>query len=250
MAVIAIIPARYGSSRFPGKVLAADTGRPLIEYVWRGAMAASQIERCVVATDDARVAQAVERFGGEVCLTRSDHVSGSDRIAEAADKLDLEPDELVVNVQGDEPEIEPAALDALVERMRDDATCSAGTLACPFPDDADVNDPNRVKLVCDTRRRALYFSRAPIPHPRRPGAAPLLHIGVYAYRAAFLKQFATWSATPLEQTEQLEQLRILEHGERIAVAVTDWVSHGVDTPEDYARFVARQQAGQAMATDG
>lgn len=251
MAAVAIIPARFGSTRFPGKPLARQTGKPLIQHVVERVASARSIATCIVATDDERIADAVRSFGGAVEMTREDHPSGTDRIAEvAARRSDLDPRTLIVNVQGDEPEIEPASLDQLVSRLEDDPRYSMGTLACPFPADSDPADPNSVKVALSQRGEALYFSRALIPYPRDAAARlegaraprPLLHLGVYAYRRAFLLEVAGWQPTPLEQTEKLEQLRVLEHGHAIAVEVVDRAYPGVDTPADYERFVARWRA--------
>lgn len=255
MQVVAIIPARYGSSRFPGKPLASQTGRPLIQHVVERVRQAAAIERCVVATDDRRILEAVRTFGGEAVMTRADHPSGTDRIAEAARQLGGAADDLLLNVQGDEPEIEPEALDRLVRRMREERACGCGTLACPLPDGVDPRDPNRVKVVCDQRGRALYFSRAAIPHPRdgdRPagGADWLLHLGVYAFRRSVLLEFAQWGPTPLEQTEKLEQLRLLERGCAVAVERVAAAAAGVDTPQDYAAFVRRWHARQMVGASG
>jgi 3-deoxy-manno-octulosonate cytidylyltransferase (CMP-KDO synthetase) len=242
--VLAIIPARYASERLPGKPLLRETGRTLLEHAWRRVREARGVGAVRVATDDARIADAVRAFGGEAVMTSAGCRTGTDRVAEAAAGCDAG---LVLNVQGDEPEIPPAALEALIGRMaRDDAPM--GTLACPLDDPAAFADPNKVKVVTDGRGRALYFSRAPIPHRRggADGAAPagaLLHIGVYAYRPAFLQTFAGLPSTPLERAERLEQLRALEHGHAIAVAVFDgppW--GGVDTREDYEAFVRRWRA--------
>lgn len=242
MKAMAVIPARYGASRFPGKPLANQTGKFLIQHVYEQVARAGRLDRVIVATDDRRIADAVTRFGGQVVMTRADHASGTDRVAEVAEGLDCE---LVVNVQGDEPEIDPGHLDRLVTVMEQDGQCPMGTLACPFPSVAGAHpdDPAAVKVVVDQRGRALYFSRSPIPFVQdRSGKAPaepLLHVGVYAYRREFLLKLAALAATPLEQSESLEQLRVLEHGFEIAVAVVDSACVGIDTPEDYATFVGR-----------
>lgn len=246
MHVVAIIPARFGSTRFPGKPLASETGKFLIQHVHEQVSAAQRVDRCIVATDDVRIAEAVRSFGGEAALTRSDHPSGTDRIAEVVRGLDGAPDDIILNVQGDEPEIEPACLDRLVERLRADPTCPVATLACPFPPGADPKNPNHVKVVCNRRGMALYFSRALIPYPREADAGAgdgewLLHLGVYAYRRTFLLDFATWETSALERTERLEQLRVLDNGHAIAVAIVQHACAGIDTPEDYERFVARHR---------
>lgn len=238
---VAVIPARLGSVRFPGKVLADATGMPLIQHVCEAARSAASVDRVVVATDDERVRAAVERFGGEAVMT-GEHPNGTSRLAEAAAILGLEPGRIIVNVQGDEPEIEPAHLDRLVERLEREGGCAMATLATPFPAEVDPGSPDRVKVVCDGRGRALYFSRALVPYARDEAlgaAARLLHAGVYAYRRGFLLEFSGWGPGRLEQVEKLEQLRALEHGAAIAVEVVARAAPGVDTPADYAAFVAR-----------
>jgi 3-deoxy-manno-octulosonate cytidylyltransferase (CMP-KDO synthetase) len=253
MKAVAVIPARFASTRFPGKPLAADTGQPLIQHVVQRAAGAKHIERVIVATDDQRIFDAVSAFGGEVVMTRSDHPSGTDRIAEVAATLDAD---LILNVQGDEPEIDPGHLDGLVELMAANPDAEVGTLACPFAvlAGSDPRDPNAVKVVLDARGHAIYFSRALIPHPRAfelgsPGlhqpAPYLLHVGVYAYRPAFLTSLAGLAPTALERTEQLEQLRWIEHGKRVVVRVVDSAAKGVDTPEDYQAFVERHKSSRA-----
>jgi 3-deoxy-manno-octulosonate cytidylyltransferase (CMP-KDO synthetase) len=247
--VLAIIPARYGSTRFPGKPLASRTGKYLVQHVYERAAAARRVQRCLVATDDLRIAEAVKSFGGQAVLTRPDHASGSDRIAEVVAGLSGGPDDIILNVQGDEPEIDPAYLDRLVARLEAAGSCPMATLACPFPADRDPADPNCVKVVCDRAGRALYFSRSPIPYPRDgPGAGRyLLHLGVYAYRRSFLLSFAAWPPGVLEQIEKLEQLRALENGFSIAVEVVPRAFVGIDTPEDYEQFVKRWQAEHGRA---
>lgn len=239
MSVTAIIPARYASTRLPGKPLLAETGKPLVQHVYERVSAVAGVDRVLVATDDERIVAAVESFSGEVVLTRADHPTGTDRIAEVAANLDAD---LVLNVQGDEPEIDGNHLQALIDRM--DGGAEMGTLACPFPEDADPADPNAVKVVIDQAGRAMYFSRALVPYPRDPRDAvrPLLHIGVYAYRRAFLLKFATWPVTPMERCEKLEQLRALENGVAIEVVTVSHAAPGIDTPADYAAFVKRLTA--------
>lgn len=252
LSVIAVIPARFASTRLPGKPLLRETGRTLIQHVYEQVAGARRVERCLVATDDRRIAEAVESFGGEAVMTRADHASGTDRIAEVVEGLRLRPDAIVLNVQGDEPEIEPAVLDRLIERLERDPQCTSGTLACPFPQGVDPGDPARVKVVCDGAGRALYFSRSLVPYCRERGGpaavAPLLHVGVYAYRSALLLRFSSWDPTPLERCEMLEQLRVLEHGEAMAVEIVEHALAGVDTPQDYERFVARYRARQSQVT--
>ncbi|HUX00037.1 MAG: 3-deoxy-manno-octulosonate cytidylyltransferase [Phycisphaerae bacterium] len=240
MSVLCVIPARYGSKRFPGKALASQTGRPLIQHVVEAATRARRVDTVVVATDDERIRRAVEAFGGRVVMTRPDHACGTSRVAEAAEAF---PDaEIVVNLQGDEPELDPALLDRLVDEMQKDPKIELATLAGPLAPEAAAN-PNAVKVVLTVEGDALYFSRAPIPLARDgEGArrAPLLlHFGIYGFRAEALRAYARMAQTPLEWTERLEQLRWLEHGRRIRVLVTDHRPVGVDTPEAYAEFVSR-----------
>ncbi len=237
MSVLGLIPARYASTRFPGKPLAPILGVPMIERVYRGAAEATCLDDLRVATDDARIADACRDFGAAVCMTRADHATGSDRIAEVAGREDAE---IVVNIQGDEPLIEGFVIDAAVNALREENDAVMSTLAHALPAVAQ-DDPNRVKVVCDQRGGALYFSRAPIPFRRNAdAAAPVLqHIGLYAYRRAFLLDYAKLAATPLEKGEALEQLRVLEHGHRIQVATIEaWQSFPVDVPADVPRVEA------------
>jgi 3-deoxy-manno-octulosonate cytidylyltransferase (CMP-KDO synthetase) len=248
-----LIPARMASSRFPGKVLADSTGRPLIQHVWEAAGRAACVKagaRVVVATDDERVRAAVTGFGGEAVMTSPDHPNGTSRLAEAAAKLGLGADATVVNVQGDEPELEPALIDAAVGALNDPAAgAPMATVALPFGPDEDPADPNLVKVVRRLDGTAMYFSRALIPFVRDGGgggdehARPLKHVGLYAYRRTFLDTYLSLTPTTLEKTEQLEQLRVLYYGHRIAVAVGASRSFGgIDTPEQYAAFVERWRA--------
>ena len=241
---IVAIPARHGSTRLPGKPLRLLGGEPLIAHVARRARAAGA-SRVVVATDDARIADALVDSDIEVCMTRTDHASGSDRLAECAAKLGWSDDAPVVNLQGDEPFAPAAGIRAVAEALRGDSAPMA-TLAAPIESAEQWFDPNCVKLVCDTRGHALYFSRAPVPwardalardRTRVPESVTVLrHIGIYAYRVGFLKTFAALSPAPLERAESLEQLRALEHGHAIAVRVTPApFPPGVDTEEDLAR---------------
>lgn len=245
---VAIIPARFASSRFPGKILADRTGRTLIQHVHDQVVQAESIKRTLIATDDERIAKTVRAFGGEVVMTRPDHPNGTSRLAEVAAMLE---DDVIVNVQGDEPEIEPQAIDLAVQTLQSNPECPVATLATPFSEDENPADANIVKVVLNQRGEALYFSRAPIPHWRdRDEAAdvqPLRHVGLYVYRRAFLLEYVTWSETPLERTEKLEQLRILECGSRITVGLSSTRHVGIDTPEQYEAFVQRwnQQASSA-----
>ena len=238
-AVVAVIPARYGSTRFPGKVLANLGGRPVIEHVYRRAAEARGVDAVVVATDDQRVADAVEHFGGIARLTLSTHKTGTDRIAEVARDLDCT---IVVNVQGDWPLVEPTAITQMVDALAGDPAVEMSTLRTAIRCEADYTTPHVVKVVVDTADNALYFSRAPIPHHRDlPASAPVVsgfnrtaykHLGLYAYRRDFLLRLAALPQTPLEQAESLEQLRALENGFRIRAVETPYDSIGVDTPED------------------
>ena len=242
MAVTAIVPARYASTRFPGKPLAPILGKPMIQWVVERLRGCAALDRIAVASDDERILAVVRSLGVEAVPTRSDHRSGTDRLAEAARKLGLGPAHWIVNVQGDEPEVDSAMVAALVEVALEDSRVPMATLAYETADPDAYMDPNVVKVVTDRHGRALYFSRAPIPR-RRDAADPplrfLKHLGFYAYRADFLQTFATLSPTPLEETEKLEQLRALEHGYAIRVGLSPKDSCGIDTPEDLARLEAR-----------
>jgi 3-deoxy-manno-octulosonate cytidylyltransferase (CMP-KDO synthetase) len=242
---VAIIPARMASTRFPGKMLAAQTGKPLIQHVCDAVRRATSISRIVVATDDDQIAAAVASFGGESVLTSRDHPNGTSRLAEAAAKLGLASDDVVANVQGDEPEIEPKAIDAAVA-LSTAGGVDVATVASPFAPGEDAANPNIVKVVRRADGTALYFSRALIPHHREGGTpvAPLKHVGLYVYRVGFLRRYVALPPTPLEQSEMLEQLRVLEHGFKIGVAVVPCRTQGIDTPEQYAAFVERWRKGR------
>ncbi len=250
MAIVGIIPARYASTRLPGKPLISDTGKPLIQHVVEAARRASKLDRIVVATDDRRIADAVAGFGGEFAMTRADHPTGTDRVAEVVAQF---PEaHLIVNLQGDEPEISGEALDLVVALLEADREAPMATLATPIRDQAVFLDPSCVKVVRSTLGRALYFSRSPIPHHRDGpidlGVDPplaLLHLGLYAYRRDFLLQLAAMPPSPLEVAEKLEQLRVLEAGYPIALGIVQERSIGIDTPEDYRRFVERFRAAEA-----
>ena len=236
-----VLPARYASVRLPGKPLLRETGKPLIQHVYEQATRAKCGGRVVVATDDERIRAAVLAFGGEVVMTRADHVSGTDRVAEVAAGLDVD---VVVNLQGDEPQFPPDALDALVALLAANAAADAATLMTPIRDLDTYLSPHCVKVVTDARGRALYFSRSPIPMVRDGGPdfaadPPLfhLHLGVYAYRRDALLRLAAAPPHPLELAEKLEQLRVLGGGGVINVASIPHAHRGVDTPADYAAFV-------------
>ena len=242
--IVAVIPARYSSTRFPGKPLADLGGRPLIEHVYRRVAECRTIGTTIVATDDERIKRAVEDFGGRVQMTNPAHVSGTDRVAEVARGLDCE---IVVNVQGDEPLIDPD----MIEQALAPFSCASvqmSTLCRRIEDRAEFTSPNVTKVVVDRDGHALYFSRTPIPYHRDPGA-PLeawKHVGLYGYRRKFLLEFARMAPTSLERLEALEQLRAIEHGVRIAVVETRHNTIGVDVPEDLER-VRRVLAAAARA---
>ncbi len=241
MSFSVIIPARLASTRLPNKPLADIAGLPMIVRVAQRA-ALSGADQVVVATDSHEVLAACATHGVRALLTRADHPSGSDRLAETVELLSLPNDALVVNVQGDEPLIAPALIDACAAKLAADASCVMATVAHAISDSADFSNPNVVKLVTDAAGRALYFSRAPIPWWRDGAGQPygaLRHVGLYAYRAGFLRRFPTLAASPLEQIESLEQLRVLWHGERIAVHLSaEAPGPGVDTPEDLEKVRA------------
>ncbi|OPZ88068.1 MAG: 3-deoxy-manno-octulosonate cytidylyltransferase [bacterium ADurb.Bin429] len=244
MSIVGIIPARYASTRFPGKPLADLGGRPMIQHVYERACRAKSLEEVVVATDDERIADAVRKFGGEVVMTSPDHPTGTDRLAEVAKRLSAA--EIVVNIQGDEPLISPVVIDAVVTPLREDPAIPMSSAMAPMPEAVRAWDSNVVKVVCDLQGMALYFSRSPIPNPREGVSGPgpwKRHYGLYAYRREFLLAFTSFSIGPLEKLEQLEQLRALEHGFKIKmVEMEDDSSVGVDTPEDLDRVRAILEA--------
>jgi len=233
--VTVIIPARWASTRFPGKPLVPLRGKPLVQHVWERAGRAKRVGRIIIATDDMRIAEAAFDFGAEVALTSPKHPTGTDRLAEVAKKL--KSASIILNVQGDEPDIAPSTIDRLAEALQDDPKLGMVTAANPLTDPADVQDPNVVKVVTDLAGRALYFSRSVIPHDRdgRGGVKYLRHQGIYGYRRKVLLGFVKWKPTPLEQAEKLEQLRALEHGIAIGVIVVRRGSVGVDVPADLAK---------------
>jgi 3-deoxy-manno-octulosonate cytidylyltransferase (CMP-KDO synthetase) len=248
---LAIIPARFASVRFPGKPLADRTGKPLIQHVAERVRLATRIRRVVVATDDQRIFDAVEDFGGEVVMT-GEHPNGTSRLTEAVERIDphMPDDAIIVNVQGDEPEIPPQTIDALVEGIASAGDAPMATLASPFGPDENPDDPNIVKIVIDRRGRAIYFSRSRIPFDRdaalrgeRSTLPVYKHPGLYAYRRGFLRLYPTLDPTPLEQAEKLEQLRVLEHGHTIHIVHADAPRPGIDTPEQYEAFLERCHSG-------
>lgn len=236
MRVLCVIPARYDSTRLPGKPLADIAGKPMIQRVYERAATAKMPELVVVATDDARVLAAMESFGGKALMTAKDHPTGTDRLAEVAGVYDNY--DVIINVQGDEPLIAPEIIDALAAAFTEEPELKMATVMTEI-EDAEKNNPNNVKVVTDKNGYALYFSRSLIPYPRTAGVVPVYkHIGIYAYRRDFLLAYAKMQPTPLEQSESLEQLRALENGYRIKVIKTDCKFVGVDTPEDLARVNA------------
>jgi 3-deoxy-manno-octulosonate cytidylyltransferase (CMP-KDO synthetase) len=250
--IIAVIPARYGSTRFPGKSLALIRDKPMVQWVYERTKRSTLLDRVIVATDDRRILDAVTAFGGEAVMTSPEHATGTDRIAEVARSLDCD---MIVNVQGDEPLIDPRMIDEAVRPLVEDPSIPMGTLAKRIADPADAVDPNVVKVVMDRKGYALYFSRAPIPWDRdhwagRTDLAGLTlagpcykHIGLYVYRRDFLLAYAAMPQTALEATEKLEQLRALEHGHKIKVEITDHESFGVDIPGDLSKILQRLEEG-------
>lgn len=246
-----IIPARYASTRFPGKPLVDIAGKPMIQRVWEQAKQSKLADRVIVATDDDRIAAAVRGFGGEVQMTGSDHVSGTDRLAEVA--RNLSETRIIVNVQGDEPLISPLAIDDAIRPLLDDDSVEMSTVAYHVDDEEKWQTPQLVKVVLDQKGFALYFSRYPIPHEREVGpqaAKRLGHAGLYVYRKECLLRIAQLEPTPLELTEKLEQLRALEHGIRIKVVINSHTSPGVDVPEDIAKVEALLAAPHVVSVIG
>ncbi|MFN0103283.1 MAG: 3-deoxy-manno-octulosonate cytidylyltransferase [Bryobacteraceae bacterium] len=230
--VLGVIPARLASTRFPAKALAPLHGKPILQHVWERASQARYLQHLLIATDDDTIATVARKFGAQVRMTSPHHPSGTDRVAEAASAY---PHSVVVNIQGDEPLIDPSAIDAAVLALREDDDALMGTLAKRIEDFSEISNPNVVKVVIGRDGRALYFSRSPIPYDRGGGARYFKHIGLYVYRRAFLLKYPMLPVGPLEQVEKLEQLRALENGYKIRVAETEYESLGVDTPEDLAR---------------
>lgn len=240
-----VIPARLASTRLPRKLLLDLTGKPVIQHTYESACGSKLADRVIIATDHADIYHVAKRFGGNVCMTDPNANSGTDRVAEVAGQY---PDfDLFINVQGDEPEIDPSAIDLLIETIRDNHDADVATLATPIRDKSKLENPNCVKVVLDHRNLALYFSRSPIPHPRQwedrlLAANPplfLQHMGIYAYRRSFLERLPTLAASSLEETEKLEQLRFLQNGYRCAVSIVEHSAAGIDVQADYDAFVAR-----------
>jgi 3-deoxy-manno-octulosonate cytidylyltransferase (CMP-KDO synthetase) len=237
--IVVCIPARYASTRFPGKVLAKETGKYLIQHTWEQARRAKLPSRVVIAADDEKIVQAARTFGAECVLTSPNHQSGTDRIAEAVGNSDAE---IIINVQGDEPQIDPEHIDYVARLLLDHPDAPMATLAAPFATREQVADPNVVKVVVDARGKAMYFSRSVIPYDREHAGVGetshyLRHIGIYAYRRDFLLKITSLPQTPLEKLEKLEQFRAIENGYTILVGKVEHSCEGIDTPEQYAAFV-------------
>ena len=246
--VLAVVPARYASTRFPGKPLAPIAGRPMIHHVVERVRKAKLVSRVVVATDDARIKSAVEAFGAEAILTRADHANGTDRVAEVAARVTAE---IYVNVQGDEPLIDSETVDAVIAAMLEDESVQIATPCVAIEEPKDIMDPNVVKVVRDFDGNGIYFSRAPIPWVRDTNANVKAqhwkHLGLYGYRREALLEYQTLPPGDLERVEQLEQLRWLENGFRIRVAETDYDAVSVDVPSDIERVEKLLRAGPASA---
>jgi 3-deoxy-manno-octulosonate cytidylyltransferase (CMP-KDO synthetase) len=239
--VLACIPARYDSTRFPAKVLAKDTGKFLIQHTYERACLAKIPEKVIIAADDKKIADAAASFWAQCIMTSTDHKSGTDRIAQAVADIDTE---IIINIQADEPEIDPQNIDALAKLLIDNSDCPMATLAADFQTPQQIADPNIVKVITNCSGRAIYFSRSPIPYDRETTGTGniklyLRHIGIYAYRKDFLLKITSLPQTPLEKTEKLEQLRAIENGFEILVAKVKHSCDGIDTPQQYADFVAR-----------
>ena len=243
MNVLCVIPARYASTRLPGKPLKDIAGKPMICRVYERASKASRVAAAIVATDDSRIYEAVVQHGGKAVMTREDHPTGTDRLAEVAEKY--QDVDLIINVQGDEPLIEPALIDELAAAFDGDADLQMATVCTEITDEDEQQNPNNVKVVMDKQGYALYFSRSLLPYPRHEGTPVYKHIGIYAYKRDFLLAYAKMAETPLEHAESLEQLRALENGYRIKVIKTPYRFVGVDTAEDLEKVNAiyRQMQG-------
>jgi len=239
--VLACIPARYDSTRFPAKVLAKDTGKFLIQHTYERACLAKIPEKVIIAADDKKIADAAASFGAQCIMTSTDHKSGTDRIAQAVADIDTG---IIINIQADEPEIDPQNIDALAKLLTDNPDCPMATLAADFQTPQQITDPNIVKVITNCNGRTIYFSRSPIPYDRETASTGniklyLRHIGIYAYRKDFLLKITSLPQTPLEKTEKLEQLRAIENGFEILVGKVRHSCDGIDTPQQYADFVAR-----------
>ena len=233
--ILGVIPARFASSRFPGKALASFAGKTIIQHVYERSSRCSLLDELIIATDDDRIREAAEAFGAPVRMTRADHPSGTDRVAEVAA---LEAADIVVNIQGDEPLIEPGAIEAAARALLGDSPAPMATLKKRIENPQEFTNPNVVKVVTDHSGHALYFSRSPVPYDLSGAAVHYKHVGLYVYRREFLLGYSKLKVGPLEQAERLEQLRALENGYRIRVVETEYESLGVDTPEDLKRVEA------------
>jgi 3-deoxy-manno-octulosonate cytidylyltransferase (CMP-KDO synthetase) len=248
--ILGVIPARYASSRFPGKALIRIASKSMLEHVYERVSLARYLSAVLIATDDERIAREAARFGAPVRMTRADHLSGTDRVAEVAS---AEAAELIVNVQGDEPLIDPAAIDAAILPLLDEPAIPMVTLKKRIEDPHEIDDPNVVKVVTDRFQNAIYFSRSTIPYPRdraREGTAHYKHIGLYVYRRDFLLKYSSLPVGPLEKAERLEQLRALENGHSIRVVETDYESVGVDTPADLEKVTKLFEASLTGMKNG
>jgi len=244
--ILTVIPARYGSTRFAGKVLAKDSGKFLIQHTYERACLAKLPQKVIIAADDERVVAAAYTFGAECKLTSPEHASGTDRIAEVAEELDVD---IVVNLQADEPEIDPDNIDYVARLLVDNPDYPMATLAAPLENTKQIADPNIVKVITDCNNCAIYFSRSVIPYDRHAGGTGfvkqyLRHIGIYAYRKDFLLKITTLPQTSLEKIEKLEQLRAIENGYKILIGKVEHTCDGIDTPEQYAEFVKRYKNSQ------
>lgn len=241
MNIVVCIPAHLGSTRFPAKVLAKDTGKYLVQHVWEKARQAKVPQKVIIATDNQMVVDAAKSFGAEAVLTSPNLQSGTDRVAAAVKNFDVD---IVINLQGDEPEIEPSSIDVLAKLMLENKNCEMGTLAAPFQTKEQITDPAIVKVVVTSHGQALYFSRSVIPYNRTDaGIGPvsnyLRHLGIYAYKKDFLLKITKLPPSMLEKSESLEQLRVLENGYKILVGIVERASSGIDTADQYADFVKR-----------
>lgn len=245
--IVAIIPARYSSTRLPGKLILPEvkavTGKYIIEHVYRNVMQAKRLHKAIVATDSTLIYDIVKNFGGEVEMTSSSHISGTDRIKEVAERLDAD---VVVNIQGDEPEVNASMIDQVIDTLTEDNEAVMATLASKIKDKTEITNPNVVKVVLDNNGYALYFSRAQIPYVRdskyllnNPNITFLRHLGIYAYKREFLLKYSQLPSSDLENIEVLEQLRVISNGYKIKVAVTDYTTRGIDTRDDLIAFMEK-----------
>ncbi len=246
MKIVAVLPARFSSTRFAAKVLAKDTGKFLVQHTYEQACLAKLPEKVIIATDDEKIVAAAETFGAECIMTSVEHKSGTDRIAQAVADMDVD---IVVNLQADEPEIEPDNIDYLAQLLIDNPDYPMATLSAEFQNAEQVADPNIVKVITDCNDAAIYFSRFPIPYDREESGVGnvrqyLRHLGIYAYRKEFLLKITSLPQTPLEKIEKLEQLRVIENGYSILVGKVEHTCDGIDTPQQYAEFVARYNANR------